>query len=293
MLSVCIPVYRYDVRPLVTELLRQADELTETVEVLVYDDASPDNGDWGREELRQTSGIRYVELPKNIGRAAIRNLMAREAAQAHLVMMDADGEILGDYLGRWVDEIIDANCGSALFLGIGGRRYDSTPPADHEYHLHWWYGSEREQRSLQRREREGWLGFQSNNFLASRRLLIDHPLPEALLGYGHEDTLWGQQFIGSEVKLLQVHNPVIHLGLETNDVFLEKQKQAITNLCLLKSSHPHLRTRLIDLTKRFPFLPALASPIPERWLTSYLSGRQKPSLYALDLLKLRWWHKSV
>jgi glycosyltransferase involved in cell wall biosynthesis len=62
MLSICIPTYRYDVCPLVADLLQQAVTVNEAIEVLVYDDASPDDGDWGRAELRQTSGIRYIAI---------------------------------------------------------------------------------------------------------------------------------------------------------------------------------------------------------------------------------------
>jgi len=295
MLSVCIPVYRYDVRPLVDELLRQAGELTEAIEILVYDDASPDDGDWGREELRETSGIRYKELEENLGRAAIRNLMAREASFKYLVMMDADGTPKKNYLLKWIDEIIDVqhliDREHPPFVSVGGRHYQNQAPENPAFQLHWWYGTRRESLTATERKKQGWNGFHSNNFLVHQPVLLDYPFVETHAGYGHEDTLWGQQFIGREVLIHQLKNPVVHLGLETNRVFLQKQKQAITNLRLLKSSHPHLRTRLIDLAERFPFLPKLAALIPEPWLENYLMSRKQPSLYALDLLKLKWWEK--
>ncbi len=293
MLTICIPVYRYDVRPLVNELLQQAGELTETIEILVYDDASPDDGDWGREELRQIPGIRYVELRQNLGRAAIRNLMAREAGQPYLVMMDADGKPNAEFLRRWLGEIAGVKNLTGhdrpLLVSVGGRHYEPEGPASPDLALHWWYGQQRESFSLKKRRTHGWLAFHSNNFLVSRSVLHDHPFPETHTGYGHEDTLWGQQLIDSEVMIFHQDNPVIHLGLEPNEVFLQKQKQAITNLRLLKNHHPHLRTRLIDLAERFPFLPALTRIIPEQWLVDYLASNERPNLYALDLLKLRWW----
>ena len=43
MLSICVPVYNYDARPLVAELLRQAESLAAGVEVLVYDDGSQES----------------------------------------------------------------------------------------------------------------------------------------------------------------------------------------------------------------------------------------------------------
>lgn len=295
MLSICIPVYRYDVRPLVAELLRQVKLVDEPVEILIYDDASPAEGDWGREALRQTDGIRYVELKANLGRAAIRNKMAQEASHDYLVMMDADGWPNPDFVRRYSYEVEDTkrNFGDADLAVIvtGGRGYAQDQPEDVKLHLHWWYGTTRESKTVEQRETQGWLGFQSNNFMVTRSLLLDYPFPADFEGYGHEDTVWGQQFPSKSVVLTHQDNPVVHLGLEPNDVFLRKQREAIVNLRLLKNQSPHLRTRLIDLTERLPFLPALASLVPEAKLTGHLTGRKQPSLYAMDLLKLRWWYE--
>jgi glycosyltransferase involved in cell wall biosynthesis len=292
MLSIAIPTYRYDVRPLVAELLRQVATMEEPVEILVYDDASPDDGDWGRAELRTTPGIHYLELKKNLGRAAIRNKLAKEATQEYVVMMDADGKPPANFIGCYLDAVVDhqqALGANQALVCVGGRRYQDDPPGDQTYHLHWWYGQERESPGPVQRQGNGWLGFQSNNFLVSRALLLAHPFDETHTGYGHEDTLWGQQFAGQHVQLRHPDNPVVHLGLEPNHVFLSKQKEAIRNLRLLHQTTPHLRTRLIDLLVRFPVLPALANTIPEAWLKAYLTNRKRPSLYALDLLKLKWW----
>ncbi|MEM9260646.1 MAG: hypothetical protein AAGA62_13425, partial [Bacteroidota bacterium] len=136
-------------------------------------------------------------------------------------------------------------------------------------------------------------------------------------GYGHEDTLWGQQLAKAGVGILHIDNPVTHLGLETSGVFLEKQHRAIHNLRLLKKQTPHLRTRLIDLAEKYPRLTQLARYLPEKtllhllqknrfawfsptlWLPPQRSGlgrvggevkkRASLSLYLLDLLKLKWW----
>jgi len=295
MLSVCIPTYRYDVRPLVHELLRQAMELKQPVEILVYDDASPDDGDWGREELRQLSGINYVELKHNLGRAAIRNRMAIDAAYDYLVMMDADGWPSPAYLEVWMNNLIWHSTQWAFngreylpILWVGGRKY-AEYCTNSAYKLHWKYGTKRESKTREERAEESFLGFHSNNFLVYKNILLDHPFPETGEGYGHEDTLWGQSLIGTEVLLLQFNNPVIHLGLETNQAFLKKQKEAITNLHLLKNDHPHLRTRLIDLAKAYPFLKYVVKRFPEDWLVRRLMSSSKPSLYWLDILKLKWW----
>lgn len=299
MFSVCIPVYRYNAVPLVRELVRQLASVASgeedlLYEILIYDDASPDDGDWGRQELRTIPHIDYVELPVNLGRAAIRNRMIRDARSLYCILLDADAEIPANYLQSYQSHLSNLQCDSAEWsfgkdlVVVGGRRYETDRPADPELHLHWWYGRERES-DVFHQTKKGWLGFHSNNFLATRSLLLDHPFPESVDGYGHEDTHWGQQFTDTLVPLYQLNNPVIHLGLEANEVFLRKQHQAIRNLHRLKNETPHLRTRLIDIAERFPRLVRLAGYLPENKLKNYLTSRPAPDLRALDLLKLKWW----
>lgn len=291
MISICLPVYRYDVRPLVAELLRQAEEFAGEVEILVYDDASPDDGEWGRKELRKTVGIRYVELTKNLGRAAIRNKMAREASNKYLLMMDSDGWPSEKFLWLWMYNAGEREAMTASpSITVGGRKYAPSPPEDPALKLHWWYGTRRESPTQKQRTEMGALGFQSNNFGVEREVILQHPFSETHQGYGHEDTLWGQQLARTGIFIGHSNNSVIHLGLEPAAIFLSKQRQAIQNLALLKQQTPHLRTRLIDLVERYPRLTALAKHLPEKWLVRYLCSWSKPSLFALDLLKLKWWH---
>jgi len=292
MFSICLPVYRYDVRPLVRELLRQAAELTDAddapFEILVYDDASPDDEDWGRATLRSLAGIRYEELAVNLGRAAIRNKMAREAKFDYVLLLDADGWPGPDFLNDWFVVLQDL-WNTSEQVAVGGRSYAEKAPSP-AFHLHWHYGRKRESASASERANTPYLGFQSNNFLVERAVLLAHPFPEKVAGYGHEDTIWGQQLEGAGVSILHVHNPVVHLGLEPVEVFLRKQKQAIENLRSLKNEHPHLRTRLIDLTENYPRLTSLARYLPEDLLVKRLKSGAQPFLYFLDALKLKWWY---
>lgn len=297
MFSVCLPVYRYNAVALTRELLRQRAERAartgrDDFEVLLYDDASPDDADWGRTTLRALPGLRYTELPANLGRAAIRNRMVRDARGKYCIVLDADAAIPPDYLMRYANFVgqfaAEPEGEGKNFVVVGGRRYADGAPTDHRLHLHWWYGRERES-CMEYSTDRAWLGFHSNNFLATRSLLLAYPFPETVDGYGHEDTLWGQQFTGTGVGLYHLINAVVHLGLEDNVTFLRKQHQAIRNLHRLKNETPHLRTRLIDFAERFPRLTGLARHLPEARLVRYLRGTNRPDLRALDLLKLNWW----
>ncbi|NJC28128.1 glycosyltransferase family 2 protein [Neolewinella antarctica] len=289
MLSICVPSYEYDVAPLVLNLRTQMARLDVPCELLVYDDASPRVPGWWEERAKLTGpGIELKRLPQNLGRAAIRNRLVRDARYPNVLLLDADGWPGDHFLQNYLRAVRDHRTAQNLLL-IGGRTYAPSPPADPDLHLHWWYGHRRESTGHAHR-RDPFAGFQSNNFLASRQLLLDHSFPETAVGYGHEDTLWGQQLRDQDITLARIDNPVIHLGLEPANTFLSKQHQAIDNLVRLRVAHPFLTTSLTRLTDRAPFAPFLARLLPERWLVRYLTGRPRPNLRALDILKLSWYN---
>ena len=103
MLSILIPTYNYDVTALVKNLQQQCLKINGLVfEVLVYDDGSS----LFREENRYINSLEYCSftlLDKNIGRSAIRNMLARNASYENLLFLDADvqlikNEFISDYL---------------------------------------------------------------------------------------------------------------------------------------------------------------------------------------------------
>ncbi|THH39717.1 glycosyltransferase family 2 protein [Neolewinella litorea] len=279
MLSICIPVYGYDARPLVRELIRQAGAVEEPVEVLVYDDCSADQFRTLNRELRQLPSVRYHELPKNVGRSEIRNRMVSAAAGNRLLLLDVDSWPNPHLLERYL------NAPPAAVL-VGGRTYAEDEPEDPDYFLHWQYGRRRETVAPARRRQGEYLQFQSNNFMAERAVLLTHPFP-TVAGYGHEDTLWGQLLAPDGIRIEYMDNPVVHLGLEPTEVFLKKQREAVRNLKVLRQSYPTLTTRLTRFADRYPALSQLLEYIPERVLLKYLLRTR--NLNALDLLKLKWW----
>ncbi|NJB86134.1 glycosyltransferase involved in cell wall biosynthesis [Lewinella marina] len=279
MLSICIPVFGYDARPLVRELLRQAEAVSESLEILVYDDHSEDRWRELNRELREMPRVRYTELPQNVGRAEIRNRMVRAAAGNRLLMLDVDSWPNPELLVRYL------SAPPAAVL-VGGTTYAEEPPENPDYLLHWRYGRHRETVAPARRRQGQYLQFQSNNFMAERDVLLTHPFPQ-VRGYGHEDTLWGQLLAPDGIEITYIDNPVDHLGLEPTEVFLEKQRQAIENLKQLRRSYPTLTTRLTRFADRYPVLSQVAEYIPERVLLRYLLRTR--NLKALDVLKLKWW----
>ena len=67
-------------------------------------------------------------------------------------------------------------------------------------------------------------------------------------------------------------------------------KVLLTVLYLASETFPlHLRTRLIDLVGKSPYLEKVVALFSEQWLVRRLTETPKPSFYWLDILKLKWW----
>jgi len=285
MLSVCIPIFQEDVRPLVKDLVAQAQGLAVPWEICLLDDGSGEDWKMRNRELIRMEGVRYEELPRNVGRARIRNRLAQMAKEDYVLFLDGDSDMVkSDFLSTYWDH---AHPGRVC---CGGTVYSTSPPEDLRLWLHWQYGRTREARPVRERQEQPWEGFTSNNFLIPRSLLLQNPFEEKLREYGHEDTLFGLRLREMRIPVDQIDNPVGHRGLEIAEIFLEKQLQALRNLHRLKRSGFPVQTRLLEQADRLeawglsrpalgvlhPFLPALRKYL--------LSG--KPALQALDLYKL-------
>ena len=115
-LSVLIPTYNCDCRRLVRQLQLQ---LPPDGELIVGDDCSTD-ADLRQQnsEIESLPGCRIFWAKHNIGRAAIRNALAREAKGEWLLFIDADAEVrsssfIADYLSAVTspEGSVDVVCG--------------------------------------------------------------------------------------------------------------------------------------------------------------------------------------
>jgi glycosyltransferase involved in cell wall biosynthesis len=289
MLSILIPTYRFDVRALVRELSRQAESMSLThYEILVFDDHSPARFRERNREIAALDHVLYVEMAENLGRAGLRNHLAQQAIYPYLLFLDCDvlpeyDDFLSQYLRYLPTEAVLC----------GGRSYAPTPPENSKEHLHWYYGSNREVKSAEIRNRQPHFGFMSNNFLAPRKVVLHRPFPPLTAGYGHEDTLWAYELKRARIPIIHLDNPARHLGLETFGDFIRKQRRGVDNLRRIKMIYPDLETRLsltVDRLEKFGTL-AVSHRILQRMGRELLAQlyRVPPRLQALDLLKLKWY----
>ena len=287
-LSVLIPVFNRAVRPLVAALLAQQADWPGAVEIVLLDDGSAAEWRVQNGPLAHLPGVVYAELPHNVGRAAVRNALVAKAQHEWLLLLDNDS-LLPDnqFLARYV-----AAAGTADVL-VGGTAYEATPPANPALYLRWHYGQLREARPATQRQAAPYAQLTINNVLLRAEVLRRFPLDEHLTGYGHEDTLFGQQLAAAAVPLRHLDNPVLHDGLEPAAVFLEKSQQAVRNLAYVlqnkdlgadsRLAQTALRLRRLGLAAAVRETLAALEPVLRRNL-----GGTTPSLRCFDLLRLHW-----
>jgi glycosyltransferase involved in cell wall biosynthesis len=287
-LSILIPVFNCDVTRLVWQLVEQATQWPGPVSIDLLDDGSEREFRLLNAQVADWPLVRYQKLPRNVGRAAIRNQLARSAQHEWLLLLDNDS-LLPDagFIARYAAALGQA----AVF--VGGTAYRPTPPADAALYLRWLYGQQREARPAAVRQATPYSQLTINNALIRADIFRQFPLDERLTGYGHEDTKFGVELAAAQVPVLHLDNPVLHEGLEPAPVFLQKSEQAVHNLAqvyrqdglgtdsrLLQTALRLHRLRLAGLAEA-----ALTAVAPR--LRRQLLGI-KPPLRALDLLKLHW-----
>ncbi|NVO32146.1 glycosyltransferase family 2 protein [Hymenobacter lapidiphilus] len=287
-LSVLIPVFNNDVRPLVRALLAQAADWHGPVEIRCLDDGSQEPFRVLNRELAGLPGVVYTELERNVGRAAIRNQLAATARYAWLLLLDNDSRLPDDQFlaryraGRYLAPVL-----------AGGTVYETSPPADDALHLRWLYGCRREARPAAVRQRAPHGQLTLNNLLIQAGVFRELGLDESLTRYGHEDTKFGWLLRRSGIVVQHLDNPVLHDGLEAASVFLQKSHDAVRNLVqLYRTEGLGADTRLLGAAlrlQRWGLSEAVRTTFSLRQTQvqrNLLSAR--PSLRQLDALKLYW-----
>ena len=227
MLSICIPVYNFDINKLVADLINQADNTGIAYEINLVDDGSDLIFKEINRKVTDHKNVNYEELPKNIGRSSIRNYLADKAKYDNLLFIDCDAKVENKtFIANYIHAIAENR------VLIGGVAYEEMKPSN-EYLFRWTYGHARETTSAIERSKNPYNSFKTFNFLISKKLFQSIKFDEALKGYGHEDTLFGHQLQKLKIEILHIDNPLIHLGLESNEIFLVKTENGLRNLKML------------------------------------------------------------
>jgi len=222
MLSICIPIYNFEVEVLAQALHQQ---LPPEAEILFIDDASEVYFQEKNQPICEAVGT-YIPLSQNIGRARIRNHFLKFTQYDWLLFLDCDALIhASGFLSRYLDTI------QSGFKGVicGGRVYGEKPQNPAQW-LRWTYGVSLESQPAAIRSQQPYASFMTNNFVVPKEVLTQIPFEEKLTTYGHEDTLFGVELEKAQVPISHIDNPILNGDIETSEVFLQKTEAGIANL---------------------------------------------------------------
>ncbi|KAF2516506.1 glycosyltransferase family 2 protein [Flavobacterium foetidum] len=289
MLSVLIPVYNYDVTKLVAAVYKQCSESKIDFEIICIDDKS-ETFAFENQKITLHNRTSFYILEKNIGRSAIRNLLAQKAKYENLLFLDADTiPVSTEFISKYIYEINENKK-----VVYGGILYENKKPSPQNL-LRWIYGQKREALPVSERIKNPSQLALVSNLAIKKEIVSRFPFDENITQYGYEDLLFFSILKENNIGIKHIQNPVYHLNLETSAVFLAKTKTALGNLASLSNSKKitkkqskieasYLLLKKLRMIATFVFLFQKTALKIERNLTS-----QNPSLFLLDLYKLGYY----
>lgn len=280
MLSILIPVYNYNVLPLVNELVKQCNFIGINFEILCQDDASNSPENILNQEINLLSNCSFFVNESNLGRGKNINALSLKATYDWLLILDCDTfPAQNDFIKKYID-IISNLKNNIIF---GGIIYEDKKPESDQF-LRWVYGNKRETVSIL-----------TSNLIIKKEIFLQYPFDESITRYGYEDLLFFSVLKANHFEISQIENPTFHLNLETSSAFLNKTKIALENLVFLYNSKKINKEeskiitsfellKKLKLTQFSAFLFMKNQTRIERNLFS-----QKPSLFLFDLYKLGYY----
>ncbi len=229
MISVLIPTYNYNCYPFVKELHNQFIATNIKFQIICLDDGSKSDFNIENNKINNLTNAYFEELKKNFGRSAIRNLLVKKAAFEWLLFLDADGFPKNkNFIQKYLDLIKSEN----KYIGyVGGRIHKK----DERKNLRVKFGIKREELSVNERNKSPYRFLFTSNMMLNKSVFKETNFNENLKGYGYEDVLFGNSIRDKGYKVLHINNPVYHLQIEQNKIFIDKTKQGLANLFYLKN----------------------------------------------------------
>ena len=286
MLSILIPTYNYNALPLAEILEQQALKAGIVFELICMDDGSFSEHNKQNQQINTLTNSKFIENKKNVGSKANRHRLAEQAQYEWLIFIDADSQpkSLG-YLSNYIKEINNDN--DAIF---GGFAYDATF-FDTNKTLRYTFGKHREEVDANIRNQNQYKVIISANFLIKRSVFLGISNHENMNIYGL-DYLFSTQLKEHDIKIKHINNEVFHLGLDSNDKFLKKTRDAIKALHYVSSSG-QIRTHDISILRAYNILKLFGLKQAFAWLSKKFKVRiegnlkgDNPNLFLFDIYRL-------
>lgn len=246
-LSICIPIFNFDVNELINDLQTQIDSEKLDAEIILIDDAS--NQEFVEINKNLDSKVsQFILLDNNIGRSKIRNLFLEHTNSEYLLFLDCDGKVINENFLKTYFDFINRQNPDVIF---GGRKVSEIKP-DSEFGLRWKFATERENLPVSQRVKAPYLDFQTNNFVVKKSILEKVPFNEGITQYGYEDLVFSKDLQDNQIIIDHIDNPIFNNDVESNVVFLSKADQSAKSLAqLIRKDENFERVSQIRLAKAY------------------------------------------
>ncbi len=286
MLSILIPTKDYDCRLLVEALSRQGEMLNVPYEIVLGEDGSSREGVELNRPMAQLPKCRIVEYSENQGRARIRNLLAEEARYENILFIDSDAIVeKSDFLETYLHALQSND------IVCGGLYHSVTIPSP-DCALRYKYEKRADKKRLASiRAKHPYNDFSTFNFAIKRNIFLSIRFDEGIKNYGYEDTLFGHQIKKRGYFVKHIDNPLLHAGLESNEIYIKKVERSLETLYAIRKeidSTPLLsayrRLQGLGLVALFAWMWRLAKrPLRENLMS------ETPSLFLFNIYKLGYY----
>lgn len=264
-LSVLVPVYNWDVGPLLTRIYSQCLHLSEGehVEIIVMDDGSSEK--YSNSSIaEQLPLVSYEELAVNRGRAKIRNELLLRAKGEYVLFLDAD--MLPDH-----DDFIQTyleHVRKGCEIVCGGISYLQNEEENPQSSFYLYKSRKTEALAPAARNTIPWRYLFTSNIMVRRDIMNSVLFDSRFTGYGFEDIEWGIR-LGDSYTIAHIDNSCSHMGVMDKKQVFAKMRHSIPNYVLLLSLHPSKigHTGAGELARLLKSLPDLLLMVADKLLS--------------------------
>lgn len=285
-LSICIPTFNTDVFKLVDTIHTQCVRAEIEYEILIIDDASTALKFLSQNyELTKLDNVQIIRNEVNLGRTGTRRKAAELSKSNWILFLDADVvPVSENFIVNYVDSI---NSGYKIILG--GYSYCKIKGSERGFR--WNYGKAREEASSEVRNSKPYGYVFSGNILVEKNTFLESNFKEDTKLYGM-DIFFSYQLYINKIPILHIDNPIIHEGLDENEVFFKKSMLSVKsrfdylkNLSEIEKVNPLLnyykKLDRFGLTKIVGFLFKTLEPNMKKRIVCDV-----PNLFLFDLYRL-------
>ncbi len=247
MLSILVPIYNYNVYPLVVALHKQCTDCEIAFEILCQDDASNSSVNALNEKVNALSNCSFISLKENVAHRENRNSLANQAKFDYLLFIDGDSIIIHEhYIKKYIDNLLDFD------VIYGGRLHPEKCPSNNQK-LRWKYGKFIEDKEVKDRKKKPYQSLLFNNTVIKKNCFNKVKFDKNIKKYGHDDTQLSYQLSLLKSKVNHIENPVEHGDIDTNLVYLNKTKESLENLISLYEEEK-IDVKFVRLIQLYHFL---------------------------------------